>query len=288
MRNYDFAFSLGFSCGTSQALRAAGMQFASFPLDWVGSPSVVASARMIADDFRNWLEPEDLKLWDVRHGTGFCTRIYKNMRTGFGFSHEFSDFVRFEASYPSVKAMYERRIDRFLTQLKASRRILAVYTEMPILPRPKDEDLLEARSILQAKAPQAEIDLVCFFVEPGCRKPVAKTVADGVTAVGVDYRKFDCGEVSHFLEVGLLTRFLKENYTVDDPRDDEGRRRFAAEAKQSDAWRWGKGKSWLRRWINKRAYKLYRQLERILLKRGMVHREGPLWFIDVNELEAGR
>lgn len=288
MKTYDLAFSLGFSCGASQALRAAGMQFASYPLDWVGSPDIVSSARVIADDFRNWLEADDLKLWDVRHGTGFCTRIYRNERTGFGFSHEFSDFERFETSYPKVKAMYERRAERFLAHLRESRRILAVYVELPIRSCPTEEALVQARSLIRAKARQAEVDLVCFYVAPGSKKPEVKIVDDGVTLVGVDYRKFDGGEISHFLEVGMLTRFLKENFLVSDPRSDEDRLRFVRETKRSDAWRWGKDAGRFRRWVNKHAYKLYRHLEQILLKRGLIHREGPLWFMDIQDQERTR
>ena len=62
MRNFDLAFSLGFSCGCSRALRAAGLQFASYPLDWTGSPGIVESARMIASDFAGWLERDDLEV----------------------------------------------------------------------------------------------------------------------------------------------------------------------------------------------------------------------------------
>ena len=33
-KEYDFAFSLGFSCACSESLRAEGLQFASCPFDW--------------------------------------------------------------------------------------------------------------------------------------------------------------------------------------------------------------------------------------------------------------
>lgn len=288
MERYDFTFSLGFGCGVTQSLRAAGLQFASYPLDWTAAPSVGASARLVAAGFDRWLEPEDLRLVDVRHGVGFCTRIYKNVRTGFGFTHEFSDFERFKTSYPKVKAMYERRIGRFLGRMRAARRILAVYAELPIRPRPPVAELEAARKVLKDAFPQAEIDLVCFFVEPGQREPAVAKPLDGLTVVGLDYRKFDDGKVTHFIETDKMTSWLRRNFSVSVQPDREDPSRHGKHSVCSDAWRWGKEKSWLRRWINKNVYKLYRHLEMVLLKRGMVHREGPLWFVDVQGQEGER
>ena len=51
MKEYDLAFSLGSSCGVSQALRAAGLQFASYPLDWLGSRDVRRVAKVVAGNF---------------------------------------------------------------------------------------------------------------------------------------------------------------------------------------------------------------------------------------------
>lgn len=286
MKKYDFAFSLGFACGTTQALRAAGLQFASYPLDWTMSPSVKASAEMVAADFANWLEAEDLKLVDVRHGPGFFTRIYRNERTGFGFSHEFSDFERFAVTYPKVKAMYARRIERFLERAGESKKILAVYMELPFRERIGDEAICEARQILAGRFPQAEIDLVYVYEEPGCGVPCVKSEGEGVTVVAADYRKFDGKEITHFVETGAIAKFLREAYRVEDTRKDEDKEKFVAAMKVNHANRWGKGR--MRRRINKMAYKLYRWLEGVLEKKGLVEHEGPLWFVDrAAEKEGG-
>ena len=68
-KTYDIAFSMGFSCGGSLALRKAGLQFSSYPLDWIGAPGVVRSAKMVAAGFPNWFEKGDLHLVDVRGGS---------------------------------------------------------------------------------------------------------------------------------------------------------------------------------------------------------------------------
>ena len=279
-KTYDFALSLGSTCAVSQSLREAGLQFASYPLDWTASPGLAESVQIVADDFAHWLDADDLKLWDVRHGAGFGTRIYRNARTGFGFSHEFSDFERFAVSYPKVRAMYERRIARFLERLRAAKRILAVYNELPIRGEATDEALSRAYGILKAKCPGAEIDLVYFWPEPGRRAPHEREVAPGILSVGLDYRKYDHGAITHFVERGGFTAWLRAHAEVHDVRDAEDRAQFEAAEAKSRVWRWGADKSWFRRWLNHRAYKLYRTLERFLQKRGMVQTEGPLWFVD--------
>ena len=66
MKEYDFAFSCGYSCAVTEALRAADLQFASFPFDWTASPGFRRCAKMIADDFKGWMEKDDLELVDIR------------------------------------------------------------------------------------------------------------------------------------------------------------------------------------------------------------------------------
>lgn len=280
MKEYDLAFSLGFSCGTSQALRAAGLQFASYPLDWTGSPCIAASVRLVAEDFVGWFEAEDLDLVDVRHGTGFCTRCYCNRKTGIGYSHEFEDFYPFEETYPRVRETYDRRVDRFVSCAGESRRILAVYMELPIRGCAAKEDVLAARRTLAEKFRNAEVDLLYVYVEPGCRRPKMDEIAPGVFFAGFDYRKYDEGEVSHFIDWAPLVPLLRESFLVMDKRSAETRNGYAKYEKMTDDLRWGPDKGRFRRWLNKHLYKTYRSIERILVDRGLVQKEGPLWFVE--------
>ena len=280
MREYDLAFSLGFSCGTSQALRAAGLQYASFPLDWTGSPCIEASVRLVAEDFAGWFEAGDMDLVDVRHGAGFCTRCYVNRKTGLGYSHEFNDFQPFEETYPGVRRTYDRRVARFLECARQSRRILAVYMELPIRDRSANDDILAARRTLAEKFPDAEVDLLYVFVDPGGHCPKIVELAPGVFSAGFDYRKYDDGEVTHFIDWAPLVPSLRENFRVIDKRSAEEKVGYAKFEKKSDDMRWGPKKSRFRRWLNKHLYKTYRTVEGMLLRRGLVQKEGPLWFVE--------
>lgn len=278
MRNYDFVFSLGSSCGVTQALRAAGLQFASYPFDWTATPRLAAAVGMLERDFAGWIEADDLKLWDVRHGTGFCTRCYLNTKTMFGFSHEFSDFERFETSYPRVREMYVRRCGRLLEQLRSARRILGVYCELPIRRQISRDALADAVRRLRAKFPQGSFDLLYFCEDPTCAAPVAEEALDGVTVVRCDYRLLENGRVVPFIDNSPMTGYLRANVCADRKEADADERRFATDMKKIATLRWGKDKGVLRRWCNRHLYQLYRHLEGLLRKRGVIHPEPPLWF----------
>ena len=276
---YDLAFGLGYSCGASQALRDAGLQFASFPLDWTGSPSIVRSAEIVASDFAHWLDREALELADVRHGSGFNTRIYRNRLTGIGFSHEFGDFQTFDESYPRVVEMYERRIERLLDLLKKSKRVLLVYLELPFRACASREDILRSRQLLAEKYPDAAFDLLYVFEDQDCVRPHVVSDEDGVTVLALDYRLFDRDEVTHFVRTDALADYLREHVAVTDYRTESERAGYVPKGAKSDMCRWGR-KGTLRSLANRWAFRIFRHLEKYLMARGLVQREGPLWFVD--------
>ncbi len=65
---YDLAIPLGEACSATQVLRAAGLQYLSFPYDWIGTSEteterakhdLVTRATQLASRFDGWLKPED-------------------------------------------------------------------------------------------------------------------------------------------------------------------------------------------------------------------------------------
>lgn len=276
MREYDLAFSLGFSCGCTQSLRAAGLQFASYPFDWVGSPGLIKSVRMLVSDFAGWLEADDLELWDVRRAPLF-SRVYRNARTGFGFPHDFPSALSFEEAYVSCKARYDRRIARLLATLASSRRVLAVYVERMIDRRVSDAELVEARRLLAERFPQAAVDLLYFFQEDGCESPCRETPANGIETVALDYKLYEAGKVIHEINRDRITDCLRAHARVRDGRSAEDRVRHDGRRRNQRELRWGS--VWFgRRLFNEFAYKLYRRFERRLVNAGVLPREEALWF----------
>lgn len=278
-REYDFAFSLGYCCGVTQALRAAGLQFASYPLDWLGSPSLRRSAEVVADGFRDWLRPEDMRLLDVLHGPGFGTRIYLNERTQLGFSHEFPDTLPLEESLPKVRRTYDRRVARLLSRLAESRRVLAVYLEHPSRPGLPAAELAVARDLLRSRCPGAELDLLYFHEDPSCREPKETFDSDGLVSVAADYRVLENGEVTQYVKLPVLVSVLRRRAVLSGGGENAAdARKYADAARACHALRWGPDASWARRWLNQRAYKLFRLLEKRLVRKGLIHREERISF----------
>ena len=276
MKQYDLAFGMGFSCAVSQSLRESGLQYASFPLDWIGSPGLAESVAMIVGGFADWFNREDLVLHAVRRAPLYA-HVYRNAKTGFGFPHDFPSFRPFDELYAEANAKYARRIPRFLETLARSRKVLAVYLERPINRTLTDAELITAHAKLAAAFPGSEIDLVYFHRQDDAATAAVREVSARVTAVGVDLATRDGAEISNLVRREKMSEFLSAYATVADVRDAAAvkeREKFVR-GKHEDRWH-AKG-PWSR-FVNAQAFKLYRRLEKFLVARGLVPREGPLWF----------
>ena len=282
VKTYDLAFGCGFTCGVTQALREANMQFASFPFDWTATPSFPKAARMVASGFERWMERDDLELVDVRH-SGINKRIYRNRRTGFGFVHDFSLFMEPEASYAAESAKYARRIARLEKELAAARRVLVVCVEWSILPPLTAETLAETKRLFESRYANAEFDLLYFHAVDGATEAQVESDANGVTVAGCEYRKYlPSGELHHEIDNSQIAAFLKANFSVPDTRSAEAKAKYEAEWKRQDAARWH-GRNVFETFVNRTAFRQYRKLEKFLARKGLVPPERPLWFVPRDE-----
>ena len=277
MREYDIAFSMGFGCGCSQALRAARLQYASYPMDWIGSPGVVQSAAMIAADFRDWLVRDEMELVDVRRGTGTINRAYANRRTGFVFGHDFHHDSDIGETYGAVVAKYDRRIARLLESLRQARRALAMFVEHPVRKRVPDEDVLRAHQILADKFSGVAIDLLYVYHTDGPAVPVETEIAPGVITLGDAIRQLEYGLVSHTFDREGLIRYLVTHVRVPDMRTEEEKRRCAMAAEGKRKRRFGTVGA-LAYWWTKQQYRLHRKLEKKLREKGLLPIDRPFWF----------
>ncbi len=281
MKTYDFCFGCGFSCGVTQALRAANLQFASLPFDWTATPSFVKAAKMVADGFAHWLDREDLELVDV-HYRGMNRRVYANRRTGFGFVHDFSLFLPEDEAYRLEAEKYRRRAERLDAELGRAKRVLAVCVEWPFLPRLTDATLAETRRILASRYPGAAFDLLYFHVADGAKAARVESEADGITVVGCEYRKYRDGELHHEIDNAQIADYLKANAAMADPRTEAEKAKYAADWKRQHAARW-KGRGPVESLVNRTAFRWYRRLEKFLEKKGLVPPERRLFFVTSSE-----
>jgi len=272
-KKYDFAIPLGAACASSIALRAANMQFASLPFDWTGGGDIVGRAKLIAGGFADWMRLEDMELTDVLHAT-FNSSIYRNRVTGLTYPHDFPAGCYLEDELPTVVGKYERRIRRLYSEMERAGHALAVYNEVPYRPVAPDADLLEAHRLLQERFPKTQIDLLYFAQDPDCADREPQVLSDSVTKVVLDYHSVASGYVSTAALYHRIVQYLMQHAEVPDSRTPEEIARHQAAAEARQARRWGTG---VTKWVNKRAYHLYRHLERFLAKRGCVpNMERPL------------
>lgn len=276
MKDYDFAFSLGFCCTCSEALRAEGLQYASAPFDWVGISSVLQAPRAIADDFADWFDRDLLDLWDVRILGGFTTRVYRNRKTGVGFVHEFSNAEPIETHYDRERAKYDRRIARFRENLDAAHRVLAVYMELPDGRRATEAELIEARRLLSDKYPGKEFDLLYMYEDPSCPEWKEVSASDGIVVAKMDYRTFLDGTLMHVCRHDQVRSCVRAYGRVPDRRTAEEKAAFAAARQKAKSAMFGKGR--FARWLNKRLLRWFRNLEAYLETQKIMPGDRPLWF----------
>lgn len=276
MREYDLAFSLGFACGCSQTLRDCGLQFASYPFDWVCSPGLSASVDVLVRDFGNWFRRENMMLWDVRITTGVISRLYRDVSNGFISVHDYSAANPIETGYGAVMERYARRIGSLFRAVVASRRTLAVYVEHPGNPRLGDDALISVRDALRAKFPESGLELLYFHEDEDTDVPKEECVADGIVAVAADYRKRLNGEILHVCRVEVLQDYCRRHIRVVDPRSPEERAAYAAKRRMSRSARFGQ--HGIERWFWRKVFRFYSNLEAYLQRQKLIPPDRPIRF----------
>ena len=276
MKTYDSIVSLGASCGTTMSLRELDLQNVSSPFDWIAAPGLPDVMAMIESDFADWFNRNALVLWDVTHEKGVIHRHYKNLKTGFGFPHEFSNAEPFERYYEVVREKYERRIARFLASMGEEKRVLFVYLELSYAPRLSDDELVSLRDRLAAKFPKIAADLLYFYVEPGSPDLRETAVSESVTAVGVDYRVFHGDALMHLTDHAPLVRYIASHCALANPPSPAERK--ARRRQEREKWLRPFGKNPLARRFNRKLHEWYCALEDYLIAQHLLPGDKPVWF----------
>lgn len=191
MKTYDFVFGLGNACSCTQTLREAGLQFLSFPFDWVimsGADDLARRVETIANGFAGWFEMKDLERVGAYEAGD--KDIYRNNATGTIFNHEFRRNEDLTQVYPSVRAKYDRRIRRFLGLL-SSREILILRVDRPDQESPTSEsECRAALRRLRALYPNAHFEMLHLAMASGVSFAGRRVedLNDGLVRVSFDYR----------------------------------------------------------------------------------------------------
>lgn len=258
-RPYDLAFSLGAACSCTESLRQAGLQFASFPFDWLYGSTLRKRVDLLVDDFRGWLDPAQLEPGE-RSETDTMD-VYRNRSTGIVFNHDFPPGVPLSAALPQVREKYVRRIRRLQGLLRSAHRVLAVYVNLRTLPAVSDEDLRRCRELLSKKYPNAVFDLLLLQPEPALAGVREVEVERGVRRVffGAGNEDVPAAYVWQ-VNVPQIAEFLRTHQVRDYRTDSEKR-----------LWRWRKmgAANFFSYCRNKLEYKLWKHLRKRLARHGI-------------------
>lgn len=245
-RKYDLVFSLGGDCHCATALRRAGLQLLSFPLDWIGpmtdtTPRKISArgvrekADMICGGFADFIRPDDFVVEGEsrEHPTARCY----NRRTGWSFYHDFPAFTSLDVSFPEVQRRYERRISRFLELLSRARHALFVHADSLNQDEPtSDEDCVYARERLSRAFPEIRFDCIHIRHIPGLpfERRTSTCVSDGHLRIEFDYAGPDDSADDSIPDIDSLAETLAALAKVRDYRSSRERaawRRKALEKK---------------------------------------------------------
>lgn len=129
---FDLVISLGESCGCAGFLNRTHLRTASYPFDWVGDVEFEDRVKLILNRFEGFLKKENLQIRSKVGDTSVDHRCdtYKDTGSGIVLPHAFPSNVPLEESYESVKAKFDRRIDRLYSKVEASNKVLFVWYGM--------------------------------------------------------------------------------------------------------------------------------------------------------------
>lgn len=159
---YDLIFSIGEACSCTSALRAAYLQIASYPFDWLFGSDFIGRCKILSSEFARFIEKDDLEY--VFSARSISCDAYHNVYNGLTFNHDFLMNKKLDETYSDVKAKYARRIQRLLDNIKNAKRILIVYIETPETGHIEvnDSTILEGYNIIKNKFKDKNIDLLYF------------------------------------------------------------------------------------------------------------------------------
>lgn len=262
-RKYDLAFSLGAACSCTECLRQAGLQFASYPFDWLFGSDLQGRTDVLCDGFPGWLEKADLE--SCPSPDWHDKAIYRNRRTGIVFNHDFPKGVPLEESFPEVARKYRRRIERLLREIGESERVLALWVGTP---KSAEVGTLEAESCLASlrrRFPNVMFELLAFNCIAGVAQESRRTERGrGFEIIGFDYKTRDTNpKYAYLIEKDLIIRRLRDRgIRAKDRRTPGERRKHARREREREYARFG-ATGLLSYLIAKTGYKIRRHLQKV-------------------------
>ena len=209
---YDFIFGIGAACSCSETLRKCGLQFQSYPLDWLYGGKLKTRIDLIVNNFQDFINKEDLMKTGEREHPLPCD-IYANKKNKIIFNHDFALHQNLDDTYPAVKEKYDRRIKRLYDNIRKSNKILIVYIQTPntkTKTKHIKKDIIENISEIQNKYPNKDIKLLYIAHKkyPFSIKKIIQTTKNSLLLV-TNYRNKDKTTEPFVVEEKALNNIFK-------------------------------------------------------------------------------
>ncbi len=271
---FDFVYGLGSGCSCWRILRERGLQFASFPLDWVGRPGwrggegLRKVAGLVVGGFAHWFEVANLERFPAldspRHDA------YLDRASGLCYVHDFDKGDDLHVRYPEIAAKYARRIARFHARMAASRKVLLFW-----IADPRDageiaaDDVRFAQEAFARRYPGVTFRFIVASCAPGLPPGRARVVrGDGFELHAFDYRVATEGdptwEVRTEMFAPVFDRFACVDYRTRAEKRANAKRERAREYEKF------KAKSWWELVASRLQYKIYCHFRRRLDRKGVL------------------
>lgn len=277
--SYDLAFSLGYDCNTSLALRHAGLQFHSFPFDWLKRAPLQSRVDLLARRFSGWLDPNGLVDSGAAATNRFAKRhhVVTDTATGLELRHDFPLELPIATVLPEVAAKYARRIDRLLSEIEAADRVVAVFCSGFHFPELTMEQLVAAHDSLCA-AFGGKIDVIGVTDDmPGQENHatrIERAAGGHVLRVSAPCASISATLQEFAVNDHKLAAVLQNLFVVPDPRSaaekDAYRELSRRHAREKYA-----AKSWMGLIRNMILFRCYRTLHKKLLRLGLLPPDSP-------------
>ena len=159
-KRYDVIYSIESNCGCAMYLNMLGLRIASGPFDWItGANSLEERINIILNYFNSFLSFDNLKFIDkdINHKNhDFNNDYYINTENNILFLHDFKHNILLENMYSKVKEKYDRRIQRFIDNIRSKKTLLIWFS----LNTNTDDNLIKELSDKLNKKFNNSIDLV--------------------------------------------------------------------------------------------------------------------------------
>lgn len=217
-KKFDLVFSLGYDCNASLALRKAGLQFRSYPFDWLTNAPLSSRAALLAGGFDGFLaDPSQLE--DLGAATfdrfGEKHRVVRDRATALEFRHDFPLAADVASGLDLIRGKYRRRSERLISEIDKAESVLAVWCAGFRHPELTAEELESARAVLAGRF-GGKIRVLGV-----AHADVAASASLEFSESGVALARIPCGAVTaQGFEVSIrqVAGFLAANIETADPR----------------------------------------------------------------------